>query len=152
MGEVLNRKSKKEKKKKSVVLSQRETKKNTYKEDTRLYVDYLIIETLKNMYNVSVTIMEIEISRHKGETNAPSSDSWAWRNYGRKPIKGSPYPRSKIMISREAFESLSQKVEDSERLAGMKVEVAMAQIEAIGASEKKALKWSEATQKEINEL
>nr|GEW15092.1 hypothetical protein [Tanacetum cinerariifolium] len=47
---------------------------------------------------------------------------------------------SKMMISREAFESLSQKVEESERLAGMKVEAAMAQIEAVGASEKEALK------------
>jgi hypothetical protein len=24
----------------------------------------------------------------------PPSDSWAWRKYGQKPIKGSPYPRS----------------------------------------------------------
>jgi hypothetical protein len=23
-----------------------------------------------------------------------SSDMWAWRKYGQKPIKGSPYPRS----------------------------------------------------------
>ena len=22
------------------------------------------------------------------------SDAWAWRKYGQKPIKGSPYPRS----------------------------------------------------------
>nr|GEZ45812.1 hypothetical protein [Tanacetum cinerariifolium] len=34
----------------------------------------------------------------------------------------------------------------------MKIEVAMAQIEAVGASEKEALKHSEATQKEIDEF
>ncbi|KAJ9563105.1 hypothetical protein OSB04_008265 [Centaurea solstitialis] len=48
---------------------------------------------------VSVPIKEIEGSRLKGETNAPPSDSWAWRKYGQKPIKGSPYPRSKKQSS-----------------------------------------------------
>ncbi|XP_057466330.1 probable WRKY transcription factor 65 isoform X2 [Actinidia eriantha] len=41
---------------------------------------------------VSVPIGEVEGSRLKGES-APPSDSWAWRKYGQKPIKGSPYPR-----------------------------------------------------------
>ncbi|KAH9608373.1 hypothetical protein KSS87_003762 [Heliosperma pusillum] len=41
---------------------------------------------------VQVAIGDIEGSRSRGEAYPPS-DSWAWRKYGQKPIKGSPYPR-----------------------------------------------------------
>ncbi|XP_040986953.1 WEB family protein At5g55860 [Juglans microcarpa x Juglans regia] len=57
-----------------------------------------------------------------------------------------------ITISREEFESLSRKVEESDTLSDMKVAAAMAQVEAVKASENEALKRLEATQKEIEDM
>ncbi|XP_031259720.1 WEB family protein At5g55860 [Pistacia vera] len=59
---------------------------------------------------------------------------------------------AKITISREEFESLSRKVEESDTLAEMKVAAAIAQVEAVKASENEALKRLEATQKEIEDM
>ncbi|KAH9605813.1 hypothetical protein KSS87_020407 [Heliosperma pusillum] len=41
---------------------------------------------------VNIPIKDLEGSKFKSDCTPPS-DSWAWRKYGQKPIKGSPYPR-----------------------------------------------------------
>ncbi|KAL2247708.1 WEB family protein At5g55860 [Sesamum indicum] len=61
-------------------------------------------------------------------------------------------PGAQITISKDEFESLSRKVEESEKLAEMKVAAAMAQVEAVKASENEALKRLEATLKEIEDM
>ncbi|CAD6270173.1 unnamed protein product [Miscanthus lutarioriparius] len=57
-----------------------------------------------------------------------------------------------ITISKEEFESLSRKVEESEKLSEMKVAAAMAQVEAIRASENEAIKKLEAARKEMEDM
>lgn len=59
---------------------------------------------------------------------------------------------AKITLSKDEFESLSRKVEESDILAEMKVAAAMAQVEAVKASENEAIKKLEATQKEIEDM
>ncbi|CAA0814022.1 WEB family protein [Striga hermonthica] len=58
----------------------------------------------------------------------------------------------RITISREEFESLSRKAEESGKLADIKVEAAMAQVEAVKASENEALKKLESSLKEIEDM
>ncbi|KAG8386010.1 hypothetical protein BUALT_Bualt03G0104600 [Buddleja alternifolia] len=61
-------------------------------------------------------------------------------------------PEARITISKDEFESLGRKVEESEKLAEMKVSAAMAQVEAVKASENEALHRFKAMQKEIEDM
>ncbi|KAE8733520.1 DNA-directed RNA polymerase family protein [Hibiscus syriacus] len=63
-----------------------------------------------------------------------------------------PESGTDITISREEIESLSQRVEDLNNIAEMKVAAAMAQIEAVKASENEALKRFEVIKKEIEDM
>ncbi|KAL6201328.1 hypothetical protein ACLB2K_025042 [Fragaria x ananassa] len=38
-------------------------------------------------------VVSIPIKENSNTNTPPPYDSWAWRKYGQKPIKGSPYPR-----------------------------------------------------------
>jgi len=57
-------------------------------------ITILIYNTRRSIQKrvVHVPIGDGDGSRSKGDAYPPS-DSWAWRKYGQKPIKGSPYPR-----------------------------------------------------------
>ncbi|XP_074320110.1 WEB family protein At5g55860-like [Silene latifolia] len=59
---------------------------------------------------------------------------------------------AKVTISRDEFEALSKKVDESGQLAEMKVAAAMAQVEAVKASEDEALQRLEASRKEIEDM
>ncbi|KAL6992919.1 hypothetical protein U1Q18_011036 [Sarracenia purpurea var. burkii] len=60
--------------------------------------------------------------------------------------------RDKIKLSAEDFESLSTKAEEFEKLAQMKVEAAMAEVEASNASERVAVERLEASLNEMEEI
>ncbi|CAN6448354.1 unnamed protein product [Victoria cruziana] len=57
-----------------------------------------------------------------------------------------------ITISKEEYDSLNGKVNDAGSLAGMKVAAAMAQVEAVKASEKEALQKLESIRKEMKDI
>lgn len=59
---------------------------------------------------------------------------------------------AQITLSKDEYDSLRRKVEESERLSEMKVGAAMAQVDAVRASEDEAVKRLEATEKEINDM
>ena len=53
----------------------------------------------KVVHQKTVVTVRIEANVGKQKNEGPSSDIWSWRKYGRKPIKGSPYPRYSFTFS-----------------------------------------------------
>jgi chromosome segregation ATPase len=80
-----------------------------------------------------------ELSEHAHAARASTSSE----------LGGTP---AKITMSKEEFDSLSHKVEEAEKLSEMKVAAAMAQVEAVRASENEAIKRLEAARKEMEEI
>ncbi|KAF3783261.1 putative WRKY transcription factor 35 [Nymphaea thermarum] len=75
-----------------------------------MYSDLLNIHDIKAVPKTVVTVrVESPAGKQKGE--GPPSDSWSWRKYGQKPIKGSPYPRGYYRCSTSKGCSAKKQVE-----------------------------------------
>uniref|UniRef100_A0A453K1C3 WEB family protein n=3 Tax=Aegilops tauschii TaxID=37682 RepID=A0A453K1C3_AEGTS len=61
-------------------------------------------------------------------------------------------PGGKVTISKAEFESLSRKVKESEKLSEMKVAAAMAQVEAVRASENEAIQKMKTARREMEDM
>ncbi|XP_019163611.1 PREDICTED: probable WRKY transcription factor 65 isoform X2 [Ipomoea nil] len=62
---------------------------------------------------VVVTVKLGEGDGRKRKSEGPPSDSWSWRKYGQKPIKGSPHPRGYYRCSSSKGCSAKKQVERS---------------------------------------
>ncbi|GMI69476.1 hypothetical protein HRI_000616900 [Hibiscus trionum] len=72
---------------------------------------------------VERTVVTVKIGENGGvgklKNEGPPSDSWSWRKYGQKPIKGSPYPRGYYKCSTSKGCSAKKQVERCKTDASM---------------------------------
>nr|QGQ64049.1 WRKY transcription factor 26 [Santalum album] len=59
----------------------------------------------------TVVRVKVDASCGKQKSEGPPSDSWSWRKYGQKPIKGSPHPRGYYRCSTSKGCSAKKQVE-----------------------------------------
>ncbi|KAL2345485.1 hypothetical protein Fmac_006770 [Flemingia macrophylla] len=70
-------------------------------------------QTSKKRKMVEKTVVTVRIGENVGKLKNEGlpSDSWSWRKYGQKPIKGSPYPRGYYKCSTSKGCSAKKQVE-----------------------------------------
>ncbi|CAM8973286.1 unnamed protein product [Rhodiola kirilowii] len=64
----------------------------------------------KSLHKTVVTVKVVACGG-KQRNEGPPTDSWSWRKYGQKPIKGSPYPRGYYRCSTSKGCSAKKQVE-----------------------------------------
>uniref|UniRef100_A0A7N0TSF6 WRKY domain-containing protein n=1 Tax=Kalanchoe fedtschenkoi TaxID=63787 RepID=A0A7N0TSF6_KALFE len=72
----------------------------------------------KSVHKTVVTV-KVVAGCGKQKNEGPPGDSWSWRKYGQKPIKGSPYPRGYYRCSTSKGCSAKKQVERSRTDASM---------------------------------
>ncbi|PPS15526.1 hypothetical protein GOBAR_AA05052 [Gossypium barbadense] len=67
---------------------------------------------------VERTVVTVKIGENGGKlkNDGPPYDSWSWRKYGQKPIKGSPYPRGYYKCSTSKGCSAKKQVDAKQML------------------------------------
>ncbi|KAK4282573.1 hypothetical protein QN277_013934 [Acacia crassicarpa] len=70
-------------------------------------------QPLKKRKTVQKTVVTVRVGENasKLKNEGLASDSWSWRKYGQKPIKGSPYPRGYYKCSTSKGCSARKQVE-----------------------------------------
>ncbi|KAG4115792.1 hypothetical protein ERO13_D12G128100v2 [Gossypium hirsutum] len=70
---------------------------------------------------VERTVVTVKMGENGGKlkNDGPPYDSWSWRKYGQKPIKGSPYPRGYYKCSTSKGCSAKKQVERCKTDASM---------------------------------
>ncbi|XP_071717030.1 uncharacterized protein [Rutidosis leptorrhynchoides] len=95
----------------STTLSQFSHHKNKIKMEDSINSD---VQASKKRKVAEKIVVKVKLEEHEGKKKGdqnPCCDSWSWRKYGQKPIKGSPYPRGYYKCSTSKSCSAKKQVE-----------------------------------------